>query len=68
MLAIARHLKFLIFRPGRMNNPTVSNLANDSGFALETGVDESIVRKIIPELRRAGAEAIVEYALNKVIP
>jgi ATP phosphoribosyltransferase len=51
-----------------MKKPTVSNLANDAGFALETILDESVVRSIIPELRRAGGEAIVEYPLNKVIP
>ena len=64
----AEHLDAVLEILPSMNNPTVSNLANDSGFALETVVDESIVRKIIPELRRAGAEAIVEYALYKVIP
>ena len=51
-----------------MKGPTVSPLAHESGFALETIVDESVVRRIVPELRRAGAEGIVEYALNKVIP
>lgn len=51
-----------------MKRPTVSTLAKDAGYALETIVDESVVRSILPELRRAGAEAIVEYPLNKVIP
>jgi len=51
-----------------MKKPTVSGLADAAGYALETIVDESVVRKIIPELRRAGAEGIVEYPLNKVIP
>ena len=51
-----------------MKKPTMSGLASGAGFALETIVDESVVRKIIPDLRRAGAEAIVEYPLNKVIP
>ncbi len=51
-----------------MKKPTVSNLANGAGFALETIVDETVVRNLMPELRRAGAEAIVEYPLNKVIP
>jgi len=35
---------------------------------LEVIIDESVVRDIIPELRRAGAQGIVEYPLNKVIP
>jgi len=51
-----------------MKKPTVSTLANGAGYALETILDESIVRKFIPELRRAGATGIVEYPLNKVIP
>ena len=51
-----------------MKGPTVSPLADNAGFAIETIVDEVVVRKILPELRRAGAEAIVEYPLNKVIP
>ena len=51
-----------------MKRPTVSPLAGEAGFAIETIVDESVVRKIIPELKRAGASGIVEYPLNKVIP
>lgn len=51
-----------------MKKPTVASLANGAGFALEVIVDESVVRKMVPELRRAGAEGIVEYPLNKVIP
>ena len=51
-----------------MKRPTVGTLANGAGYALETIVDESVVRSMLPELRRAGAEAIVEYPLNKVIP
>lgn len=51
-----------------MRRPTISPLADKSGYALETILDESVVRKLIPELKRAGAEAIIEYPLNKVIP
>ncbi len=51
-----------------MKKPTVSNLTNGAGHALEVIVDETVVRKIIPDLKRAGAEGIVEYPLNKVIP
>lgn len=50
-----------------MKRPTISSLANGAGHALEVIVDETIVRNIIPELKRAGAEGIVEYPLNKVI-
>ena len=48
--------------------PTVSPLADGEGHAIEIIVKESFVRSIIPELKRAGAEGIVEYPLNKVIP
>lgn len=51
-----------------MKRPTVSPLASGAGYALETIVEENVVRSILPELRRAGAEGIVEYPLNKVIP
>jgi len=51
-----------------MKRPTVSPLAGEAGYALETIVDETVVRALLPELQRAGAEGIVEYPLNKVIP
>ncbi len=50
-----------------LRNPTVSPLANDSWVALETVIDESTVRQIIPALKDAGAEGIIEYSLNKLI-
>lgn len=50
-----------------LRNPTVSPLANDSWVALETVIDESTVRQIIPALKEAGAEGIIEYSLNKLI-
>lgn len=50
-----------------LNNPTISNLLNDAWVAIEVIVDESIVRDIIPGLKKAGAEGIIEYPLNKVI-
>lgn len=50
-----------------MKKPTVSNLTNGAGYALEVIVDEVVVRAIVPELKRAGATGIVEYPLNKVI-
>jgi ATP phosphoribosyltransferase len=51
-----------------MKKPTVSSLTNGAGYALEVIVDESVVRRMVPELKRAGATDIVEYPLNKVIP
>jgi ATP phosphoribosyltransferase len=48
--------------------PTISSLAGEAGFALEIIVKEKVARALIPELKRAGAEGIVEYPLNKLIP
>ena len=51
-----------------MKTPTISQLYNGSGVALEVVVEEKIVRDIIPALIEAGATDIIEYPLNKVIP
>jgi ATP phosphoribosyltransferase len=51
-----------------LHTPTISALADEGWIALEVIIDEKVVRDIIPELRRAGAQGIVEYPLNKVIP
>ncbi|MFO8007601.1 MAG: ATP phosphoribosyltransferase [Candidatus Brocadiia bacterium] len=50
-----------------LRNPTVNNLADESGYAVETVLEEKVARDLIPRLKRAGAEGIIEYALNKVI-
>lgn len=51
-----------------LHAPTVSSLSDDAGwFAVETVVDESVVREIIPGLKAAGAEGIIEIGLNKVV-
>jgi len=50
-----------------MRKPTISNLSQSGWFALETVVDERVVRNLIPRLKKAGAEGIIEYPLNKVI-
>ena len=47
--------------------PTISSLADEQWVDVNTILDESIVRKIIPRLKAAGARGIVEYPLNKVI-
>ncbi len=61
-------LEIVIKKLPALRKPTVSNLAEGSGYAIETVIDESVARRIIPELKRAGAEGIIEYPLNKVIP
>ncbi len=50
-----------------LRNPTVSQLSTDGWVAVETIIDEHIVREIIPQLKSAGAEGIIEYPLNKVV-
>jgi len=50
-----------------LKNPTVSSLLDEEWVALETVIDETIVRQIIPQLKRAGAQDIIEYPLNKII-
>jgi ATP phosphoribosyltransferase len=50
-----------------LRNPTISRLSNEDWVALDTVVDESVVREIIPRLRELGAEGIIEYPLNKVV-
>jgi len=50
-----------------LHTPTVSNLSDKNWVAIEVILDEKVVRDIIPDLKRAGAQGIVEYPLNKVI-
>lgn len=50
-----------------LRNPTVAPLAQTGWVAVETVADERVVREIIPQLKAAGAEGIIEYPLNKVI-
>ena len=50
-----------------LNSPTVAPLQNGKWVSLETVVGIDLVRDLIPQLRAAGAEGILEYALNKVI-
>jgi ATP phosphoribosyltransferase len=51
-----------------LRRPTVARLSEEGWIAVETVIDEAVVREIIPKLRDAGAEGIIEYPLNKVIP
>lgn len=50
-----------------LHTPTVSNLSDEKWVAIEVILDQKVVRDIIPDLKRAGAQGIVEYPLNKVI-
>jgi len=51
-----------------LRRPTVSPLADDEWVAIETIIEERIVRILVPELKRNGAEGIIEYPLNKIVP
>jgi ATP phosphoribosyltransferase len=50
-----------------LKNPTISPLSDGEWFAVNTILDESTVRTIIPRLKGAGAQGIVEYPLNKIV-
>ncbi len=50
-----------------LHAPTINQLSTNGWVAIESVVEEKVVRQIIPELKRAGAEGIIELPLNKVI-
>lgn len=50
-----------------LKRPTLSPLSDEGWMALEIIVEEKVSRDLIPQLKRAGAEGLVEYSLNKVI-
>jgi ATP phosphoribosyltransferase len=50
-----------------LRNPTISHLSQAGWVAVETIIDEHVVRELIPLLKAAGAEGIIEYPLNKVV-
>ncbi len=67
MNVAAAALKDVVGQLPALNAPTVSSLNTDGWHAVETVVEESKVRDLIPELRGAGAEGIIELPLNKII-
>jgi len=50
-----------------LKRPTISHLSDEDWLAVNTIIDESTVRDIIPRLKQAGAQGIVEYPLNKIV-
>ena len=50
-----------------LKNPTISHLSDEEWLAVNTILDEATVRTIIPRLKEAGAQGIVEYPLNKIV-
>jgi ATP phosphoribosyltransferase len=50
-----------------LRNPTISSLSLEGWVAVETIIDEHVAREMIPALKAAGAEGVIEYPLNKVV-
>jgi ATP phosphoribosyltransferase len=68
MLNVHRdHLQAVLQVLPALKNPTVSPLSDGEWLAVNTILDESTVRTIIPRLKEAGAQGIVEYPLNKIV-
>ena len=51
-----------------LRNPTVSSLADENWVAVETVIEKKVSRELFPALKRLGAEGIVEFPLNKIVP
>jgi ATP phosphoribosyltransferase len=62
-----RNLEKLLQCLPSLRNPTISGLSQSGWVAVETIIDEHVVRDLIPKLKAAGAEGIIEYPLNKVV-
>jgi ATP phosphoribosyltransferase len=60
-------LNLVIAELPALRRPTISNLSEEDWLAVNTILDESTVRDIIPRLKKAGAQGIVEYPLNKIV-
>lgn len=50
-----------------LRRPTIAHLTDPEWLSVETVIDESVVREIIPQLKALGAEGIIEYSLNKLV-
>ena len=50
-----------------LKNPTISNLSDPDWVAVNTIIEEAVVRQLLPKLKAANAQGIVEYPLNKII-
>jgi len=62
-----KHLQEVIAMLPCLNAPTVASLYQSDWYSVEVVVREEVVRELIPQLLKKGAEGIIEYALNKVI-
>ncbi len=50
-----------------LRRPTVSHLSEEGWVAVETIIEDSVARHIIPDLKKLGAEGIIEYPLSKIV-
>lgn len=62
-----RDLKSVLGLLPALKKPTIANLTDPDWVGIETIIDEKVVKHLIPKLKRAGAQGIIEYPLNKVI-
>ena len=68
MLNVRReHLDGVLQALPALKNPTISTLSDADWVAINTIVDEDVVRHLIPKLKAAQAQGIVEYPLNKIV-
>lgn len=67
MNALKRDMKAILSLLPAMKKPTISNLTDPDWVDIDTIVDERVAKFLIPKLKRAGAQGIIEYPLNKVI-
>jgi ATP phosphoribosyltransferase len=68
MLNVRReHLEAVLSVLPALKNPTISNLSDPEWVAVNTIIEESVVRQILPKLKTAKAQGIVEYPLNKIV-
>jgi ATP phosphoribosyltransferase len=62
-----KHLAAVLAVLPALKKPTISHLSDEEWLALNTILEETTVRTIIPRLKEAGAQGIVEYPLNKIV-
>ena len=67
MNVLKKDLKAVLNLLPAMKKPTVSNLSDQDWCDVDTIIDEKVVKHLIPKLKSAGAQGIIEYPLNKVI-
>jgi ATP phosphoribosyltransferase len=68
MLNVRReHLDAVLAVLPALKNPTISTLSDPDWVAVNTIIEEAVVRQILPKLKAAKAQGIVEYPLNKIV-